>query len=71
MNLLGLTHRHINFNLSLIVHGKKDILVPSRNGELLAEKMPTAEVVYFKENAHLIHTEEPDKFLDVLFGFLK
>ncbi len=33
--------------------------------------MLTAEVAYFEENAHIIHTEEPDKFLGVLFGFLK
>lgn len=56
---------------TLIVHGKQDILVPPGNGQLIVEKIPTAEVVYFEKNAHIIHTEEPDKFFNVLFGFLK
>lgn len=56
---------------TLIVHGKQDILVPSSNGELLAEKIPTSEIIYFDSNAHIIHTEAPDKFLRVLLKFLK
>ncbi len=56
---------------TLIIHGKQDILVPYRNGEILAEKIPKAEIVYFDSNAHLIHTEEPDKFIKVLLKFLE
>ena len=56
---------------TLIVHGKQDILVPPGNAELLAVKMPKAEVVYFDSNAHIVHTEEPDKFTEVLLKFLK
>ena len=56
---------------TLIIHGKEDILVPPSNAELLVEKIPNAEVVYFENNAHIIHTEEPDKFIDVLIKFLK
>jgi len=56
---------------TLIMHGKQDILVPPSNADLLAAKIPNAEVVYFDFNAHLIHTEEPDKFTEVLLNFLK
>ena len=56
---------------TLIVHGKQDILVPPSNGDLLAAKIPNAELVNFDSNAHLIHTEEPDKFNEVLLKFLK
>ncbi|MFX0059135.1 MAG: alpha/beta fold hydrolase [Candidatus Hodarchaeota archaeon] len=56
---------------TLIVHGKQDILVPPSNARLLVEKVPNAEVVYFDSNAHLIHSEEPDKFIEVLLKFLK
>ncbi len=56
---------------TLIIHGKEDILVPPRNGAILAERIPSAEIVYFSGNAHLIHTEEPDKFINVLMKFLK
>ncbi|MFX0104708.1 MAG: alpha/beta fold hydrolase [Candidatus Hodarchaeota archaeon] len=57
--------------LTLIIHGKEDILVPPRNGELLAERIPNAEIVYFDSDAHMIHTEEPNKFNDTLIKFLK
>ena len=53
------------------MHGKQDIFVPPSNGDLLAAKIPNAEIVYFDSNAHMIHTEEPDKFNDVLLKFLK
>ncbi|MFX0019039.1 MAG: alpha/beta fold hydrolase [Promethearchaeota archaeon] len=61
-----------NINIpTLILHGKQDILVPPSNAELLAEKMPGAEIIYFDSNAHIIHTEEPDKFIKTLLKFLK
>ncbi|MFW9827715.1 MAG: alpha/beta fold hydrolase [Candidatus Thorarchaeota archaeon] len=61
-----------NVNIpTLIMHGKEDILVPPSNSELLGEKIPNAKVVYFEANAHIIHTEEPDKFIEVLLKFLK
>ena len=56
---------------TLIVHGKQDILVPPGNGNLLAAKIPNAEIVYFDSNAHMVHIEEPDKFNYVLLKFLK
>jgi len=56
---------------TLIMHGKQDMIVPFSNSELLAEKLPNAEVVHFDSSAHMIHSEEPDKFYDVLLKFLQ
>ena len=56
---------------TIIMHGTQDILVPPSNGDLLAAKIPNAELVSFDSNAHLIHTEEPTKFNEVLLKFLK
>jgi len=56
---------------TLIMHGKQDILVPPGNGDLLAGKIPNAELVTFESNAHIIHTEEPDKFNAELLKYLK
>ena len=56
---------------TLIMHGKQDILVPPSNGDLLAAKIPNAEIVHFDGNAHMIHEEEPDKFNEILLKFLK
>jgi len=41
------------------------------DGKLMTEKIPTAEIVSFDSNAYFIHTEEPDKFIEVLLRFLK
>lgn len=56
---------------TLIMHGNQDILVPPGNGDLLASKITNAELVNFDLNAHLIHTEEPDKFNSELLKFLQ
>ena len=56
---------------TLIMYGKQDILVPPRNGDLLAVKIPNAEKISFDSNAHMIYTEEPDKFNVELLKFLK
>jgi len=55
---------------TLIVHGNQDILVPPRNGELLTEKLATAEIVWFDSSAHMIHSEETEKFIETLLKFL-
>lgn len=56
---------------TLIIHGEKDLIVPPGNAKLLAEKIPNAEVIYFDSGSHMIHTEEPDKFNEILLKFLK
>ena len=56
---------------TLVMHGKQDILVPPGNGDLLAAKIPKAKLVTFESNAHIIHTEEPEKFNEELLKFLK
>jgi len=55
---------------TLIMQGKKDILVPPQNAEILAEVIPGAQLVFFEHSAHAIFSHEPDLFLKVLFEFL-
>lgn len=57
-------------NPTLIMHGKKDILVVPENGELLEKLIPNAKLVYFKNSAHSIYAEEPDLFIEILLEFL-
>jgi len=54
---------------TLILHGKKDILVPPENGSILAEAIPNAKLVYFENSAHGL-IEEIDKMIHVLLAFL-
>ncbi len=55
---------------TLIMQGKKDILVPPKNAEILVELIPGAKLVFFEQSAHAIFSHEPDLFLKVLFEFL-
>ncbi len=55
---------------TLILHGKRDILVPPENGSILAEAIPNAKLVYFEKSAHGIIYEEMDKMIRVISDFL-
>jgi len=54
---------------TLILHGKRDILVPPENGSILAKAIPNAKLVYFENSAHGL-IEEIDKMIHVLLNFL-
>ena len=54
---------------TLILHGKRDILVPPENGSVLAEAIPNAKLVYFENSAHGL-VEEMEKVVHVLLNFL-
>lgn len=54
---------------TLILHGKKDILVPPENGLILAKGIPNAKLVYLENTAHGL-VEEMDKVISVLLDFL-
>lgn len=46
---------------TLIVAGSEDILVPPENAQLLARKIPGAEVVVIPGAGHALHAECPDR----------
>jgi len=54
---------------TLILHGKKDILVPPENASILAKAIPNAKLVYFENSAHGL-VEEVDEVISVLLDFL-
>jgi len=54
---------------TLILHGKKDILIPPENGSILAKAIPNAKLVYFKNSAHEL-IEEMEKMIPILLDFL-
>ncbi|MFX1569430.1 MAG: alpha/beta fold hydrolase [Promethearchaeota archaeon] len=55
---------------TLIMHGKKDILVVPENAEVLANLIPDAKVVLFEKSAHNIFAEESELFTKTLLEFL-
>lgn len=54
---------------TLILHGKRDILVPPGNGSMLAKAIPSSKLVYFENSAHGL-IEEMEKVIRVLLSFL-
>ncbi|MGQ9459741.1 MAG: alpha/beta fold hydrolase [Candidatus Bathyarchaeaceae archaeon] len=54
---------------TLVLHGKRDILVPPENGAILAKAIPNAKLVYFENSAHGL-IEEMEKVISVLLDFV-
>ena len=54
---------------TLILHGRKDVLIPPENGSILAEAIPNAKLVYFEKSAHML-AEEMREVINVLIDFL-
>jgi len=54
---------------TLVLHGKRDVLVPPENGSILAKAIPNAKLVYFENSAHTL-AEEMEKVIRVLLNFL-
>jgi pimeloyl-ACP methyl ester carboxylesterase len=56
---------------TLILHGTEDSVVDSRNSALLALRIPDARVELFPGGGHLFFWEQPQRFVDVVTGFLR
>jgi pimeloyl-ACP methyl ester carboxylesterase len=55
---------------ALVMHGKKDILVPPENAKIIADRIPGAKLAYFENSGHGLFSVELDKVLGTLFQFL-
>ena len=53
---------------TLILHGKKDVLIPSENGAILAETIPNAKLIYFEKSAHIL-AEEMNEVINSVIDF--
>ncbi len=54
---------------TLILHGRHDP-TPLASSELLAARVPRARLVVFEDSGHTPYTEETERFVAVLDGFL-
>jgi pimeloyl-ACP methyl ester carboxylesterase len=55
---------------TLVVHGRHDRMIPVANAELIAERMPAAELRVLEDCGHLYPTEEPSVD-EAIVGFLE
>jgi len=55
---------------TLILSGKQDILIPTKDSEKLLNIAGTATIKVIEKAAHSIHAEYPGEFSDAVIGFL-
>jgi 3-oxoadipate enol-lactonase len=56
---------------TLIVHGRQDRMVPVANAEILAERIPCAEIRILEDAGHLYSTEQPEVDEEIARFFLE
>lgn len=54
---------------TLVLHGKRDILVPPENGSILAKAIPNARLVLLERSAHAL-AEDTEEATDAITEFL-
>ncbi len=54
---------------TLVLHGKRDMLVPPENGLILAKAIPNARLVTFEKSAHLL-VEDMEEVANTITEFL-
>ncbi len=54
----------------LVLAGRHDRACPAEASERMARLLPHAELHVFEDSAHMTFVEEPERYLDVLGGFL-
>ncbi|HET8891368.1 MAG TPA: alpha/beta hydrolase [Candidatus Angelobacter sp.] len=68
---LDLTSKLAGFKFpTLVINGRYDMNVAPLTAWRLAHAIPGAKVVFFEKSGHLPAYEEPDKYIEVLEGFL-
>jgi pimeloyl-ACP methyl ester carboxylesterase len=55
---------------TLVIHGKADRLVPPANAELIAARIPSAQLVLLEHASHLFSTDQPGAAEKAIFEFL-
>jgi len=55
---------------TLILHGKKDILIPSQNADILADRIPGSKKIIFEDSSHGMHLDNVEKLTQVMLDFL-
>jgi pimeloyl-ACP methyl ester carboxylesterase len=56
---------------TLVITGAKDVLIPAKNSELLAQRIPAAKLHLIPNAGHAFTTEGRDEFLRVFVAFIK
>jgi proline iminopeptidase len=55
---------------TLVIGGRSDWICPPEFSELIASKIPHADLRIFEESGHSVQTDEPQAYIDAIRGFL-
>ncbi|CAJ0553412.1 Ff.00g119240.m01.CDS01 [Fusarium sp. VM40] len=55
---------------TLVLVGRLDVICPFEESDMISKGIPHSELVVFEKSAHNPATDEPEKFQEVLSGFL-
>jgi 3-oxoadipate enol-lactonase len=56
---------------ALVVHGEQDRLIPARNGQVIAGRIPDAQYCSISGAGHILTTDQPEASRDAISGFLR
>jgi pimeloyl-ACP methyl ester carboxylesterase len=56
---------------TLVMQGKKDIIVPPQNARIIADRIPGARLVYFENSGHALFSQEPENVNKALLEFIE
>jgi len=56
---------------TLVITGAKDVLIPAKNSELIASRIPSAKLHLIQNAGHGFTTEGHDEFIRVFVPFVK
>jgi pimeloyl-ACP methyl ester carboxylesterase len=56
---------------TLVMQGKKDMIVPPENARIIADRIPGAKLVYFENSGHALFSQEPEKVNKALLEFIE
>jgi pimeloyl-ACP methyl ester carboxylesterase len=55
---------------ALVIHGDHDRMIPLSHGQVLAERIPNAELVVLADQGHMFFWEKPDETAKLVTSFL-
>lgn len=55
---------------ALVLSGRKDVLIPAEESQLLTDKIPRAKIIFLENAAHSMQVEQPDAFAGCVSEFL-
>ena len=55
---------------TLVICGSNDVLVPTENSKLIAERIPGSELSIIEQSGHHFYSEQPELSSEIMLGFL-